>query len=79
MLGAASHYKTQFPAGHEEGPQAGGDKSSVRYHINTGRRPLQGGGKGSGRYRKRAAARQAAVTQMEQLVKKRPLQEAGGS
>jgi hypothetical protein len=33
MLEAAPHYKTQFPAGHEERGTASGGKSSGRHRV----------------------------------------------
>jgi hypothetical protein len=51
VLGAVliPHYKAQFQAGHEEGPQAGGGKRSGRY------RKRAAGGETGGRYTNRAA------------------------
>jgi hypothetical protein len=73
VLEAAPYYKTQFPAGHEKGPQAGGGKSSGRYRAAAKTAAVA-------RYSKRAAARHAAVTQTGRLMnmKKRALQDAGG-
>jgi hypothetical protein len=67
LLEAVLCYKTQVPAGHEEGPQTSGGKSSGRYRAaaKTAAANVAGSGRRLRRpllHTKRAATKEAAVT-----------------